>query len=363
MNPPGKLPARLPKTIPGKILYSAGALLLLLLIVGALLPSSAQVSRETHIDAPVATVFALVSDVGRMREWSPWAGSIPPAEVTLVGPRRGPGAAIRWRSAERGSGRQTVVSSTPLRSVVTELELDGRQPSASAFTLEETNGRTRVVWTFENDLGMNLLARYLRAVSTGSIARDYEQGLANLKSMAESLPQADFSDLQIEHVLVESAPIAYVTTNSAPNATAISEAMGEAFFDVLRFMDRNGLKEAGAPVSISREFSGSRLVFDAAIPVQGVTESTPESANGVRLGRSYGGPALRATHIGSYGDLARTHEKIAAYLAAYGIERDGDAWESYESDPARIPESELVTYVYYPVTDQQAASQVWIGAL
>jgi effector-binding domain-containing protein/carbon monoxide dehydrogenase subunit G len=349
MNPPGKLSARLPETVPGKILYSSVALLLLLLIVGVLLPSSARISRETQIDAPASTVFALVSDVSRLQGWLPWTDSVAPAEVTLAGPRRGPGATIRWKSPEHGTGRLTVASSAPFSRVVTELGLGGRDASTSVFTLEEIDGRTRVLWTFENDPGMNLLARYLRPISTRRVARDYEKGLANLKLLAESLPRADFSELTIEHVLVESAPVAYVTTSSIPSATAISEAIGEAFFDVLRFMDRNGLKEAGAPLSISRDFSGSRVVFDAAIPVQGVTESTPGSEDGVRLGTSYGGPALRATHIGSYGDLARTHEKIAAYLAAYGIKRNGDAWESYESDPARTPESELVTYVYYPI--------------
>jgi effector-binding domain-containing protein len=75
------------------------------------------------------------------------------------------------------------------------------------------------------------------------------------------------------------------------------------------------------------------------------------------VGQSYGGPAIRVAHTGPYGSLARTHEKIAAYLAAYGIERNGDAWESYESDPARTPESDLLTYVYYPVTEHQGSSQ------
>ena len=32
-----------------------------------------------------------------------------------------------------------------------------------------------------------------------------------------------------------------------------------------------------------------------------------------------------------------------------GIERNGDAWESYVSDPAKVPEAELVTLIYYPV--------------
>ena len=48
--------------------------------------------------------------------------------------------------------------------------------------------------------------------------------------------------------------------------------------------------------------------------------------------------------------LGATHRKIAAYLAALGIERAGDAWESYVSDPTKVPESELLTYVYYPIS-------------
>ena len=42
-------------------------------------------------------------------------------------------------------------------------------------------------------------------------------------------------------------------------------------------------------------------------------------------------------------------EAIAAYLAATGLQRNGDAWESYVSDPDRTDESGLLTYVYYPI--------------
>ena len=48
-------------------------------------------------------------------------------------------------------------------------------------------------------------------------------------------------------------------------------------------------------------------------------------------------------------DLSMTHRKAGAYLAALGIERNGPAWESYVSDPGKVPEAELITYVYYPV--------------
>ena len=69
----------------------------------------------------------------------------------------------------------------------------------------------------------------------------------------------------------------------------------------------------------------------------------------MRIGRTYAGPVIRAKHVGSYRTLGETQRKIASYLAALDIERDGDAWESYVSDPTRVAESDLVTYVYYPV--------------
>ena len=70
----------------------------------------------------------------------------------------------------------------------------------------------------------------------------------------------------------------------------------------------------------------------------------------MRIGTTYAGNVIRVRHVGSYRTLGATHRKIGAYLATLGIERAGAAWESYVSDPTKVPESELVTYVYYPIS-------------
>ena len=338
-----------------RILYTVGIVALLVLVIGVFLPAKAHVEREVVIDAPAATVFALVSDTRRIQEWSPWTASEPNVAPAFSGPRRGVGATIHWADAAGASrGRpvaQTTVESVPFERVLSELQTSGGETFRSALVLQPVERGTRVLWSFDADLGIDLVARYLRPMLTGRVADDLEKGLADLESMAENLPRADFGDLQIEHMIIEPVRIAYLRTTSRPSAAAISEAMGDAYFNVLNFMSRNGLQEAGAPLSVSRDFSGSELVFDAAIPVRGVADSAPLSGNGVKLGETYGGPVIRATHLGSYADLGKTHEQIAAYLAAYGIERTGDAWESYESDPAQTAEADLLTYVYYPVSE------------
>ena len=97
------------------------------------------------------------------------------------------------------------------------------------------------------------IAAYLAALGierNGDESEDIEKGLASLKSMAEGLPSADFSDIEIEHIVVEATDIAYQPTSSVPEASAISDAMGKAFFNILGFIDENKLQEAGAPLSI-----------------------------------------------------------------------------------------------------------------
>jgi effector-binding domain-containing protein len=217
------------------------------------------------------------------------------------------------------------------------------------FDIAARDAGTHLTWGFEHDHGMNLVGRYIAPLLAGVLKREHEQGLAALRELAETLPRSDFSDLEIEHLVANEQQIAYRTTSSTSDPGAISEAMGKAYFEILSFNDQHGLAEAGAPLSISRGFSGADLRFDAAIPVRGVDEHTPQKDGNVRLGSTQSGPVIRVKHIGPYGRLGLTHRKIVAYLSALGIARNGDPWETYVSDPTKVEESELLTFVYYPV--------------
>ena len=333
----------------GKFLYWSGGAVLLVFIVAVFLPSSAHVERSVSIDAHAATIFALLNDFEQVNKWSPWADTDPNARFDVTGPARGVGAAIRWEGSIIGHGAQTIIESVPFERIVSRLDLSNRGEAIATFTLSENAAGTLVNWAFDSEFGLNLLARYIGLMLDGVVGSDYEKGLLNLKTMAESLPRADFSAVEIEHIMVEASDIAYLTTTSIPEPAAIAEATGNAYFNILSFIDDHGLQEAGAPIIISRGFSGAKIRFDAGIPVRGISAQTPGSVDLVKLGSTYAGAVIRVKHVGSYSSLGQTHGKIAAYLAALGIERNGDAWESYLSDPTRTAESDLITYVYYPV--------------
>lgn len=334
-----------------KLLYGIGLFLALLIVIGLALPRHSRVEVSTQVDANPATVFALVNDFHRVSLWSPKTETDPNARIVYAGPDRGVGARVTWDGTVVGSGTQTIVESRPYEYVATLINAGEPGEARTWFELsdDELNdgSGTLVRWGFEHDYGFNLVGRYFGPILNGVIRREHEAGLVSLTELAESLPRADFSDLEIEHLVVEAIDIAYLPTRSAPEPTAISEAMGASYFEILSFIDDQGLVAAGAPMSIMRNFSGAEMQFDAAIPIQGATDSLPDGS--VETGVTYAGPVIRAKHIGSYRNLNQTHRKIVSYLSATGIERLGDAWESYVSDPAKVAEQDLLTMVYYPI--------------
>ena len=337
-----------------KLIYGIGILLLLLVIVGFTLPSKHQVEVTMEVDAPPATVFALINDFERFTEWSSWRQTDPNAQFLYSGPQRGEGAAMSWDGALLGSGNQVITSSMPFERIEIAMNPGGDGEARSWFTLLEGVANTQVTWGFETDYGLNIVGRYFASMLGGVLARDQHESLLRLKELAESLPSADFSDIEVEHLDVESVTIAYLTSRSQPDPDVMSEALGAAYFRILRFIDSNNLRSAGSPLAITHDFDGSNLRFDAAIPVSGVDENTPQDGAGVKIRQSYSGPAIRVPHIGAYRNLGATQRKISAYLAALGIERNGPAWESYVSDPGQVPEHELLTYIYYPIRTDQA---------
>ena len=332
-----------------RLLLASVSLIALLLVIGLALPRHGHVQAAIDIDAYPATVFALANDFRRMSLWSSLTDSDPNTRVVFSGPARGVGAIMTWDGAIIGSGTQVISASEPVQRIEISMNPGAAGEARSTLRFNQNNGTTRVTWSQDIDYGFNVAGRYLDLLRRDMIRDNYETGLARLKELAESLPREDFSDIEIEHLHVEAARIAYLSTRSRPEASAISRAMGEAYFEILRFIDANDLREAGAPISIMQEFAGNDLSFQAAIPIDGADLEVPSDTSPVRIGQTYAGPVVRVQHVGSYRALGRTHAKIAAYLAAAGIERAGAAWESYASDPTKVEERELVTLVYYPI--------------
>ncbi len=173
--------------------------LLIFLLIAAvaagylLLPSRSHVERSAQINAPPETVYGLLQDFSRFKEWSPWAGLDPNAEYRYEGPESGLGAKMFWSSAnpQVGSGSQEIIEARPYTKIGVALDFGKMGRAASGYNLEPAEGGTRVTWSFDTDHGSNLLKRLFGIFLDKWIGETYyETGLANLKELAESRPPA-----------------------------------------------------------------------------------------------------------------------------------------------------------------------------
>ncbi len=321
--------------------------------IGMLLPRHVHVARSTTIEAPPATVFALVNGYRRFNEWSPWAGLDPQTNYTYSGPPTGTGAKMAWVGDPKkvGSGSQEIVESRPFELVRTKLDFAGQGVSEASFRLAPAGQGTQVTWTLDMDMGAGPVGRWFGLFMGRMIGPDYEKGLAGLKKLGESMPKIDFAHLDLKRVDVAARPLAVLATSSPTrDPAAIGKAIGAAYGEIGKFMHAQGLRMGGAPQTIETgPFDGPAYAFEASIPVAGTPAAPVAADSRVQLRTGYAGPALQVIHRGSYGNLAATWEQIHAYLRVNGLEMSDHGWEEYVTDPGSTPEAELVTHVVVPV--------------
>lgn len=168
------------------VLAVVGAIVLAIVVVGVFLPSSFAVERSTQIEASAERVFDLVVEPRLWTKWSVWNRRDPGMRIQYAGPPFGLGARWSWESAKEGSGSMELTRIEPNRLIEYSLALnDVNMRSSGAFRFEPSGARTRVTWTNAGDVGGNPLKHYISANMDRLVGPDFEQGLANLKAVAE----------------------------------------------------------------------------------------------------------------------------------------------------------------------------------
>jgi uncharacterized protein YndB with AHSA1/START domain len=176
-----------------KILIPLAAIAAGLAVLVARQPSTFRIARTAVISAPPDQVFAQVNDLHAWEAWSPWLKADPAARTAYEGPRTGTGAAFTWAGNRHvGEGSMTITESRPGELI--RLRLDFRRPFAStstaAFTFEPQGDRILVTWTMsgENTLVARLL--HLFVDMDAMIGGKFDEGLTQLKAIAEGAARA-----------------------------------------------------------------------------------------------------------------------------------------------------------------------------
>jgi effector-binding domain-containing protein len=328
-----------------RILVVVVALVVIAVIVGLLLPAKVTVTRSVNIDRPASLVFATVNSFQLFPKWSPWQDLDPNMHQSTEGPRDGVGAKLVWSGNDKvGSGSQTITAFVPNQSVDSDLDFGKMGLAKSRIALTPDGNGTKVTWDLITDMGPNPVAHYFGLAMDHMIGPDFARGLGKLKTLVESMPDADIAGLEVQTVELTATPILLVSETTALNAVA--KGYGDAYGQIGKFMVKNKLKQSGAPFGIEAAITATSYSFDAGIPVD---RGDSVGANGVRVDKSYAGKALKTVHVGPYETMSQTRDKLLACATAHGYTRSGAPFYSFVDDPGKTPVAQLRTEIYAPV--------------
>ena len=161
-----------------------GALALVVLGGGLLMPRSYAVERSQTIKAEPEEVYGLVADLEANQIWSPWKYKDPTIDVSYGDKKVGIGASYSWTSEESGIGTLKISEATPHQSITTDLDFDGTLATGH-WTFEPAQGGTKVTWGISGDNGFNPIARWFGLMMDGLVGADFELGLERLAATAE----------------------------------------------------------------------------------------------------------------------------------------------------------------------------------
>src|SRR5207244_1241369 len=140
---------------------------------------------------------AEVNDLRRWEAWSPWAKIDPAMKRTYDGPPAGAGAVSEWSGNNKvGAGRMTITDSRPHERIRIKLEFfrPFKAINTAEFTFTPQGGQTQVAsqlatevtWSMSGEKNFASKAFGLFVNMDKMIGGEFDKGLAQLKTIAES---------------------------------------------------------------------------------------------------------------------------------------------------------------------------------
>jgi hypothetical protein len=162
----------------------------IVLILAAAKPDTFSVQRAAAVKAPPEKIFSLINDFHRWGTWSPWENKDPAMKRTYSGAESGKGAVYAWDGNKNvGSGRMEILDASSPSKIV--IKLDFFKPFEAHNTAEFTmlpqgdTAATNINWVMHGPASFMSKVMQVFMNIDSMVGKDFETGLANLKTLTE----------------------------------------------------------------------------------------------------------------------------------------------------------------------------------
>ena len=140
-----------------------------------------------------------------------------------------------------------------------------------------------------------------------------------------------------------SRPVAYASA-SAEWANGFKTVVSE-IAKVDAAIKKAGLTQAGHPFALFLATDDKSFQFEAMVPIAEKPESE-DLSDGVKIGDSPAGKAIKFLHRGAYDDIDSTYDLITAFLDEKGLESQNRFVEEYLTDTTEPDDANLEADIY-----------------
>jgi hypothetical protein len=169
------------------VLYAIIGLILALLVIASILPSRYHIEKAIIIKKPLVAVMDKVANLHHYAQWNPWQKKEPSAKAEISGTPATKGHQYKWDGKKIGAGSLTL---RDIDSKHVHFDLEFIRPFKSRasdnWLFEEWGtGETKVTWQ-NNGVLPYPVGRLIGGSLTKTLNKQFEEGLQNLKVLAES---------------------------------------------------------------------------------------------------------------------------------------------------------------------------------
>src|SRR5262245_48179997 len=172
---------------------------------------------------------------------------------------------------------------------------------------------------------------------------DAQQAQAPPSASDSQPPPGVPSDASVVTVELTPRPVAYL--HAGANWEDGFKTVRRELAKVAETIKKAGLVPSGPPSALFLETDDKSFQFDAMIPISGKPAAS-ELSDGVKIGESPSGKAIKFLHRGAYDEIDSTYDLITAFLDEKGLESQNRFIEEYLTDTSEPDDANLEADIY-----------------
>jgi effector-binding domain-containing protein len=323
-----------------RIIFIVLFLIAAFILSGFFLSRTITISVSQQIKSSPYKVYEQIYDLTNWNNWCIWLKDSTLSELGLEKTNSATLNQISFYNPHLGNCAIKTTNYKPFDSLSFITEFNKFGNATIKFTFGKQDSVTRLLCTFNSDLGNNPMNRWISLYYRQKLITDLESNLSNLSYIIDKQKNNSIIPFE-EHFSQRFMLYDTITISASQSITMIPEMYSK----IGKYLKKNKIKISGHPAICSSNLNDTMRFIKAGFIVDTL-------ANIRYIHPLIPVKAVVAKYSGSYNGIAAAYKEIEKYIFLKQLTFNGEIWEEYLNDPfVETDSSKWQTLIYYTVKE------------